>query len=490
MPSAKTKINPVVVIVSALLFAMSPAAFAISGIMDDMIDEYKNFDDTLQSTDPAARLDAQQRGYMSGGGVRVRMDPGGINVDSWISVQDPTFTASCSGIDAHLGSLSWISADKIIEQFKSLADPSVAIYALYLSMKQMCDSCASVSSFIQEQIIDRLDFLNASCEDAANMLSDKVGDPMVKGAESMISDLTSGNGGEDANEIHGQDHLLEAAKDGELVDKNLLLHHLEDVDFTSAVGTGLDKNELTMIVMSLAGAKVQRVDESKPGGGLTYDDIPSSVPDIEKLAEEGVLEGIVCEGYSPGDSVSPTNCLNSEQGIIAKSENASGDKISLVEIVQQFLSTSEPNSLVNRFAIHHDIGTHQVTTPQGETTEWAEMTDQEFGFIGRARLPVLALIQRFAYTQGTQPPQAWLDVIAKRFAIDAAYRVMREAKDAAKMAVNNIDARDSVDMSEVSENIDEAWRDIQAQREQYAQKNMSRLANIDMFLQMSGMPRN
>lgn len=486
MLSAKTKPNLYVVLVSAVFFAMSPAAFAISGVMGDMIDD---FEDSIQSTNPASRIDAQQRGYMSGGGVRVRMDPGGVNVDSWISVQDPTFTASCSGIDAHLGSLSWISADKIIEQFKSLADPSVAIYALYLSMKQMCDSCASVSSFIQEQIIDKLDFLNASCEDAANMLSDNI-DAGAKRAEEYLSGQTSGNGGEDAAEIHGMDHLLEAAKDGELTDKNLLLDHLDDVDFSSATGTGLEKNELKMVVMSLAGAKVQRVDTSEPGGGLTYSDIPNSIPDIEKLAEEGVLEGVVCEGYSPGNSVSTTGCLNSEQGVIAKSKNSSGDEVSLVGIVQQFLSVYEPNSLVNRFAIHHDIGTHQITTPQGETTEWAEMTDQEFGFIGRAKLPVLALIQRFAYTQGTQPPQAWLDVIAKRFAIDAAYRLMREAKDAAKVAVSNIDSRDSVDMTEVSENIDEAWRDIQDQRDQYAQKNMSELANIDMFLQVSGMPRN
>lgn len=489
MQSAKIRIKVLAIMTSVALLALPAAAFSIGGVMDDMINDYENFDEEIQNTDPASRIDAQQRGYMSGGGVRVRMDPGGVNVDSWVSVQDPSFTASCSGIDAHLGSLSWISADKIIEQFKSLADPSVAIYALYLSMKQMCDSCASVSSFIQEQIIDKLDMLNASCEDSAQKMAEW-GEEGARYLQEKVSNQTSGEGGEDAAEIDEQDHLSEAVKDDELVEKNLLLDHMEDVVFESGPGTGLSENELKMIVMSFAGTKVQRVDEEEKGGGLTYTDVANSVPDIEQLAEEGVMEGLVCEGYSPGDSVDPKDCLETEQGVIAESLTSSGEEASLEGIVDQFLSTNKDNSLVNRFAIHHDVGTNNVTTPQGETTDWASMTDQEFSFIGRSRLPILALIQRFAYTQGTQPPQAWLDVIAKQFAIDAAYRVMREAKDVAKKAAANIDSRDSVDMTQIEENIDESWRDIQSQRDQYSQKIASKLSNIDLFLSVSGMPRN
>lgn len=101
------------------------------------------------ATTPGSFKD-QQAGYYTGGGMMVR---GSVQGFSPIQVSLPSLNVSCGGIDAHLGSLSFISAEKMIEALKSMGT-GVATYGFQLALKTMAPQIESTFSQLRKILLE------------------------------------------------------------------------------------------------------------------------------------------------------------------------------------------------------------------------------------------------------------------------------------------------------------------------------------------------
>jgi len=96
------------------------------------------------STDPSVSLNAQ-RGVITGGSLTIRNRI--TNVPLY-NIQLPTINAGCGGIDAFMGSFTFISTDQLVAALRNIASAALG-YAFQLALKAMCPSCEDVMSKLQ-----------------------------------------------------------------------------------------------------------------------------------------------------------------------------------------------------------------------------------------------------------------------------------------------------------------------------------------------------
>lgn len=152
-----------ILLISALLAPVQAAA-DLNETMETL------FDSMVNITAPDAHLSAR-RGIIDGGSVVVRNR---ISNPQIISFVPPRMAASCGGVDAFMGSFSFINADAFVNLLRSIASSAVS-YAFQLAMREMCPSCSQLMTELREAAGKVNQWAGNSCQ-AAEALVNKIGE--------------------------------------------------------------------------------------------------------------------------------------------------------------------------------------------------------------------------------------------------------------------------------------------------------------------------
>jgi len=145
-----------------LTLGLTSAAHAdFQGQLDQIYNGMSNY------SAPGA-FETQRRGGYFGGRYTYKTEVWDQNLVSFVA---PSAKGGCNGIDAFGGSFSFVSADELVELFRSVAAAAPG-YAFQIALDQMCPGCSKWMNELQSKIQAMNARLGNSCELAQGILAD------------------------------------------------------------------------------------------------------------------------------------------------------------------------------------------------------------------------------------------------------------------------------------------------------------------------------
>lgn len=235
---------------------------AIANVDHDLNQFFRGLGYESNVTSPTAFHD-QAAGYYSGGSIFLRNQVKNYQI---MSIELPSFSAGCAGIDLFLGSFSVISADEAIQMIKNILS-SAGMYAFDLALTTVLPQIKSVKDKIQ-QYVDQINQFNINSCDTAEDLVGGAWPKMQATQQQICRDIGSHNGvfNDWAQSRQGCgaggkfDKGMKNAGDREaeiIVNKNLVWAALQHNPMMR------QDQELAEMLMSLSGSIIVRVDNTQ-----------------------------------------------------------------------------------------------------------------------------------------------------------------------------------------------------------------------------------
>ncbi len=162
------------IILSSLLASTSSAS--IGNFIRDQLNG------SLEVTN-AGYYKTQSGGFWTGGGLRVRWDMSGANINLF-HAEAPHFAVGCNGVDMTFGSFSYLGFDKLVEKLKKISAAAPAM-AFQMAIMTLCEQCNTIMTNL-EKIADSLNNFNLNACQATKALAGK--------GASYITNLLSSSG--------------------------------------------------------------------------------------------------------------------------------------------------------------------------------------------------------------------------------------------------------------------------------------------------------
>lgn len=138
---------------------------AQAGINDDLNSFFNQMGGGGNISMPAA-WQGQSAGYLTGGNLFMRMPVRNIQL---VSVTLPDIKAGCGGIDAYLGSFSFINSDQLKVMGKQILS-NAAGYAFDLGLETVCPQCKAVKDYLQRMATDINNMNISTCQAAQSIV--------------------------------------------------------------------------------------------------------------------------------------------------------------------------------------------------------------------------------------------------------------------------------------------------------------------------------
>lgn len=164
----RQKIIPLSLTGAFVLHAGSAQAIGINSVLDGMF---------ANVTAPNV-IDSQLRGGLAGGGVYVRSPISSIQL---FAVDPPRITAGCGGIDLYLGSFSFITADRLVQFLRNVAQ-NAAPLAFQMALESVNPVLSGMLKKFQSMAQQANDLNKNSCQLAHGLIDGKTN----------LSEVTSG----------------------------------------------------------------------------------------------------------------------------------------------------------------------------------------------------------------------------------------------------------------------------------------------------------
>lgn len=284
-----------------------------------------------------------------------------------INFQAPELSAGCGGIDFFAGSISLIKKEELVQMGRSIA-AGAAVYTFNLAVESICPSCSQAMSWIQDKLDTFNDFVNSSCQDTVDALSEA---HVGEGVAESLHDITNYKGwneklsslADTKTDVHSNwlDFLRDRAPDsdpdkikvdgfkGNFIWEAMGKANVDDWDFAS----GWDKEEVQELLMSLIGTQIVTVDDkgkliSKPKG-------PSvSVEDLLYNKKDDEISLLHCStNQDKVDGRLPCTKLSEGSASKVKWEGIYPRALRLI------LGDSEVTGIASRILIKHDLTREQ-----------------------------------------------------------------------------------------------------------------------------------
>jgi len=439
----------------AMLFTLatgfSSTTWALSGAFSQMASDLK---DSYRVTTPTSHI-AQGRGFASGGGVRVRFRPAPMLGFKLWEVKAPDFSASCSGVDIHLGSLSLIDKQQLIDMIQAL--PGMSVYLVYLALKKYCGACATTLAFLQDLINRWGEFTLGNCEDNLEaLMSDEPWGVKATAARDHVMKQFSGKdpSSQDSGEVNSDGAAANIVK------SNVVYKHFIDSGFEARILPGFTKIDVINLAQSMTGTIL--IEPKQVDGETTFGD-PIAIPpaSIEDLSLRtflygGELKGNVC-------STTVDHCFNvkSRETIvtIAKAD-------AWPNVVMGILDPSKPDSVINRLRVHVDYANAGSTS---------QLTADEAQIIGAIPGPLFALARNLA-VNNIQMNHEISSAIANDMALDAAYEFLLDISTEAMTGIAGIDRTATELHNKLNENVIQLQADLRAEYRALKEENRDQLS--------------
>lgn len=333
-----------------------PAQAGIGDALDGVFDG-------MSATQPGGAWESQRRGFISGGGIRVRQP---IVQESLVNIQMPSYNGGCGGIDMFAGSMNFIKADQIVELFRNIASNAKA-YAFHIALSTVFHEASQKMQDFQK-VIQRLNAMSLnSCEAAQGLM-----EPMVSAVDNQLDTKLRGVNAEAGVTDAFPDGIFnidgetpsETAKDGGTETSeayegevgNIVWKAMEkaDVESWSWIG-GSGDHSFKETIMSLSGTLL--VDpEASPDTGRE-NEAKSKI-----LSLKDFVHGAVDEDGNAVSDVRMYSCSGSDCASVTETTNNSLEGLA-VKIVKRLNGTSSSNGLIYYYNQGH-APTHAFSTDE------------------------------------------------------------------------------------------------------------------------------
>ncbi|MGH8159250.1 MAG: conjugal transfer protein TraH [Rhodanobacter sp.] len=308
------------VVLGLLACANVQAQDSVQSQMNSMFNTMSNV------TKPSVSMDAR-RGVISGGSIEIRNQ---VMHPNLISFNPPSIGAGCSGIDAQLGSLSFISKQQFTQALKSIAAGAVG-YAFELALGDMCQDCRNVMDQLKNKIDQVNGMVKNSCaisEAAVNGAASLFGNSY--GQQTLVANGTASDSAAASQTTPSQGSIAQVAAQSSPAAMAAAMPG-------NIVWTGLNKTsamswwpggntQLAEVIMSMTGSVVsciqaadatcasggQSTSGAAPSGVVTY-----NIPPLMSLGDllEGTSGGAPQYYNCSGSCLSPSQSAATFQGM-------------------------------------------------------------------------------------------------------------------------------------------------------------------------------
>lgn len=104
----------------------------------DWVDDYVN----SYSYSGPSFYESSSRGYVNMGNISVRW--GDSTMDPLATLSPPSVKAGCGGIDAFMGSFSYLDFGRLVQKLKKVGVGTVAAFAFKIALQVLCSPCSAV----------------------------------------------------------------------------------------------------------------------------------------------------------------------------------------------------------------------------------------------------------------------------------------------------------------------------------------------------------
>lgn len=314
---SKAKTIPIFILGS--MFAYESACASVSSNLNSFFDGlgYQS-----NVTTPHA-FQGQAAGYYSGGSLFLRSQ---VKNYQLASLEWPSFSGGCSGIDVFAGSFSVMDEKGLKEMVKNILS-NAGMYAFDLALSTVTPQLKSVKDYLQKYVGD----INNMNINSCNTAEDLVGGiwPKTESSQQQICRDVSTHGGPftdwaQARQECGKGGRIEEGigdggdrKSEVIINKNLVWDALKNNGLTSS------DTELAEMLMSLSGTIIVK----------NKDDKPTQVKPSSKANSENLIKALLTGGTAKIYSCSDTDkCLD-----VSEKEITVSDKDSLVSKITQMV---------------------------------------------------------------------------------------------------------------------------------------------------------
>lgn len=249
-------------------------------------------------TAPAA-YQGQAAGYYTGGSLYLRNQVKDYQI---VSVEMPSFSGGCSGIDSYLGAFSVITGSQINQLMKEILSSGGA-YAFDLALTTTVPQIKSVKDYIQKYVND----INSANINSCETGEDLVGGLWPKTQESqqqICRDVGSQKGGlfsdwAAARQGCGTGGQFDqgvgnggSRKNQVILNKNVVWDALQQNGFSSS------DNELAELLMSLSGTIIVRTGQDGNPKMIPLESLASDRDLIKAMLHGGTAEIYSCDEFT------------------------------------------------------------------------------------------------------------------------------------------------------------------------------------------------
>jgi conjugative transfer pilus assembly protein TraH len=146
----------------------------------------------VNTTNPQIAMDAR-RGVITGGSLSIRFPVQNVPL---YNVQLPRLDVGCGGIDAFMGSFSFISGDQLVAALRNIAQAALG-YAFQLALTAMCPTCADIMSKMQAMMNSFNSGQMNSCQIAKSIMDSTGASAGITSAFTSIGQQTGVSGWSD-----------------------------------------------------------------------------------------------------------------------------------------------------------------------------------------------------------------------------------------------------------------------------------------------------
>ncbi|WP_342632803.1 conjugal transfer protein TraH [Marinobacter alkaliphilus] len=379
-----------ITLTATMLVATSAQSWALSSSLSDMARDLK---ESIRTTSPTSTFN-EGAGFADGGRVRVRFKaPQFTGVKLW-EVTPPSMSASCSGVDIHLGALSLITKDQLVNLIEQI--PAMAPYLVILAIQKMCDGCASAIAEFMEKANNFGQMTFGRCEDNMAKLVDW-------GAAKFARNKSTAEGfsGEDPSPDDAAAVQSEGNPD-RIESKNIVTAYLQEEGFEARLLPGVSAEQARNLILTLTGSAIIEV--------VTADD-GNRTPEAKVLKPGrtdnlifSLVEGLEIEGTQCNDDA----CMSPEENVVII-----GEWSGLFAPIFNIVNPANSNSIVNRMRVYYDVDADPLQ---------ANLTDEEKEYL--PQLPGVYAFARNLAEMNLRIPPEFVEAQAKIYAIEAAYDFM------------------------------------------------------------------
>jgi Conjugative relaxosome accessory transposon protein. len=454
------------------------------------------FRDVMSNTTNPSITNGARRGVIYGGDFQMRNKLMNVNL---VSFEPPHISAGCGGIDAFMGSFSFISKAQLVAALRSIVSAAIA-YAFKLALTSMCPQCEKIMAEMQA----KMDSINSgninSCQIAQSLMNMGGDDSMasniqqgshIVGAElGLVDDAEAGQqqGGSstpDAALKAGDPATAQALQGGNIVWRALVNQDTAVWATNSSNSSLLDPNSLMEDIQSLTGTIIICTsDDTNCGAGApTGGQVGPKGQLVTHVWQPSMDITDLVEGATQGKSVARLTCVGTDphgaEGCtnIKRVEDASFIGLK-EEIVTVMLGTADGTaagvltdpSLGNPNGMINDIA-------QGNAPTSSELALLQFGGSDIQMAVKLAIRSPVA-------AENFVMRFADQMAADMAFHIISADLDSGLNAVNQ-QLKDNIDKTPIRDMIHRSMQRNLELNAKYQRDGSAKNGALEYYKQMS-----